>query len=144
MSRSSCISPNKSSVGIALRYGWTVVERLPGTLLRLEGLAVLVAALVLYFHADFGWLLLLVLCLAPDLSMLGYLLGPRAGALAYDVVNRIRDATEFKRRLIEIKTGVIDAGIPATAAGNRAITKTKTSGMIMNSARCVLSTVADM
>ena len=64
-----------------------MLERLPGTLLRLEGLAVLVAALVLYFHADFGWLLLLVLCLAPDLSMLGYLLGPRAGALAYDAVH---------------------------------------------------------
>ena len=27
-------------------------------------------------------------------------------ALAYDVVNRVRDAAEFKRRLIEIKTGI--------------------------------------
>jgi hypothetical protein len=53
-------------------------------LLRLEGLAVLVAALVLYFHAEFGWLLLILLFLAPDLSMAGYLLGPRLGALAYD------------------------------------------------------------
>jgi serine/threonine protein kinase len=40
-------------------------------------------------------------------------------ALAYDVVNRMRDATEFKRRLIEIKTGVADSGKPAPAAGNR-------------------------
>ena len=40
-------------------------------------------------------------------------------ALAYDVVNRIRDATEFKRRLIEIQTGVSDPSKPASAAANR-------------------------
>jgi len=41
-------------------------------------------------------------------------------ALAYDVVNRMRDATEFKRRLIEIKSGVKDASKPAaSAAANR-------------------------
>jgi Domain of unknown function (DUF4260) len=56
-------------------------------LLRLEGLALLVAALVLYFHADFGWLLLVVLFLAPDLSFASYAFGPRVGALAYDVVH---------------------------------------------------------
>ena len=33
-------------------------------------------------------------------------------ALAYDVVNRMRDAAEFKRRLIEIKTGVPIAVAP--------------------------------
>lgn len=53
-----------------------MVSRLPRGLLRLEGLTVLVAALVLYFWADFGWILLVVLFLAPDLSMLGYLAGP--------------------------------------------------------------------
>ena len=56
-------------------------------LLRAEGLAVLAAALVLYFDADFGWVPLLVLALAPDLSMLGYLAGPRVGAAAYDAVH---------------------------------------------------------
>ena len=40
-------------------------------------------------------------------------------ALAYDVVNRMHDATEFARRLIEIKTGAVDAGKPAPAAANR-------------------------
>ncbi len=38
-------------------------------------------------------------------------------ALAYDVVNRMRDATEFKRRLIEIQTG--ESSKPAAASGNR-------------------------
>jgi hypothetical protein len=64
-----------------------VLERLPRVLLRLEGLAILVAALVLYFHQDFGWLLLVVLSLAPDLSAVGYLFGQRVGALAYDTAH---------------------------------------------------------
>jgi hypothetical protein len=64
-----------------------MVDRLPRTLLHLEGLAVLVGALALYFDAGYGWLLLLVLILAPDLSMLGYLGGPALGALTYDVVH---------------------------------------------------------
>jgi hypothetical protein len=64
-----------------------MLERLPARLLRLEGLAVLVGALVLYFDADFGWLVLVVLILAPDLSMLGYLRGPAVGAATYDLVH---------------------------------------------------------
>jgi hypothetical protein len=56
-------------------------------LLRAEGLAVLVAALALYFDSGYGWLLLVVLALAPDLSMAGYLAGPRAGAIAYDAAH---------------------------------------------------------
>jgi hypothetical protein len=64
-----------------------VVDRLPRVLLRLEGLALAAAAVALYFHLDHGWLLLVVLALAPDLSMLGYLAGPRAGAAAYDAAH---------------------------------------------------------
>lgn len=63
------------------------MERLPRSLLHLEGLAVLVGSIALYFDAGYGWVLLVVLFLAPDLSMLGYLGGPRAGALTYDVVH---------------------------------------------------------
>jgi len=63
------------------------VSALPRWLLRLEGLAVFGGAVALYFHLGYGWLLLVVLVLAPDLSMLGYLWGPRNGALAYDVAH---------------------------------------------------------
>ena len=87
MSRSSCISPTKSSAGVLRRYGSRVLGRAPGILLRLEGLAVLVASLVLYFHADFGWVLLVALFLAPDLSFAAYALGLRIGALVYDAVH---------------------------------------------------------
>ena len=64
-----------------------MLDRLPSRLLRLEGLAVLVGALALYFYADFGWLLLVLLILAPDLSMLGYLGGPAFGAACYDAAH---------------------------------------------------------
>jgi hypothetical protein len=64
-----------------------MTERLPRNLLHLEGLVVLAASLSLYFDAGYGWLALVVLFLVPDLSMLGYLGGPRVGALAYDVVH---------------------------------------------------------
>lgn len=64
-----------------------MVDRLPSRLLRLEGLAVIVGALALYFDAGYGWLLLVVLILAPDLSMIGYVGGPAFGSACYDVVH---------------------------------------------------------
>lgn len=59
----------------------------PTTYLRLEGLFVLGAALGVYFSLDGPLWLLLVLALAPDLSMLAYLAGPRVGALGYNSVH---------------------------------------------------------
>jgi hypothetical protein len=55
--------------------------------LRLEGAAAFAIAIALYAHAGFSWLAFAVLFLAPDLSMLAYLVGPRAGALAYNLVH---------------------------------------------------------
>jgi CubicO group peptidase (beta-lactamase class C family) len=57
------------------------------TWLRLEGLAVMVAAALLFAGADYSWLLFALLFLAPDLSFLGYLAGPRAGAVAYNALH---------------------------------------------------------
>ena len=57
------------------------------TWLRLEGLAVLVASLFFYRQQSASWLLFAVLFLAPDLSMLGYIAGPRIGAAAYNIVH---------------------------------------------------------
>jgi len=64
-----------------------MVGRLPRVLLRAEGLAVAVAAIALYFHADYPWWLLVALVLAPDLSMVGYLAGSTIGAAAYDAAH---------------------------------------------------------
>jgi hypothetical protein len=59
----------------------------PRTFLRLEGLTVLVLALYGYGTLDGPIWMLLVLALAPDLSMLGYLAGPRIGSYSYNVVH---------------------------------------------------------
>lgn len=56
-------------------------------LLRAEGLALFAAATSIYAHAGFSRLLFLALFLAPDLSFLAYLLGPRLGAAAYNLVH---------------------------------------------------------
>lgn len=59
----------------------------PRYFLRLEGLAV--AGVVLGGYLTLGgplWLLVVV-ALAPDLSMVGYLAGPRVGSLSYNVVH---------------------------------------------------------
>ena len=64
-----------------------MAERLPRLLLHAEGAAVAAVAVTLYFHEGYDWWLLVGLALAPDLAMLGYLAGPRAGAVAYDLVH---------------------------------------------------------
>jgi hypothetical protein len=63
------------------------VSALPRRLLRLEGLAVLCGAVAFYFHLGYGWVLLVVLVLAPDLSAIGYAWSTSAGTLAYDLAH---------------------------------------------------------
>jgi hypothetical protein len=64
-----------------------MTDRLPRALLHLEGVVVAAAAIVLYFHLGYPWWLFLVLILAPDLSMLGYVAGPSVGRATYDVAH---------------------------------------------------------
>ena len=59
----------------------------PRTFLRVEGLAALGIALAGYVTLDGPLWLLVVLALAPDVSMIGYLAGPRLGSLSYNVVH---------------------------------------------------------
>ncbi len=55
--------------------------------LRLEGGAALTGALILYGGTEESWLLFALLALAPDLSLLAYLVGPVAGRRAYNAVH---------------------------------------------------------
>ena len=64
-----------------------MLERLPRILLHAEGLAVAAVAVTLYFHQGYAWWLLLVLALAPDLALVGYAAGRRAGAAAYNAAH---------------------------------------------------------
>jgi hypothetical protein len=64
-----------------------VPDRLPRVLLHAEGAAVALAAVALYFYADYPWWLLVALALAPDVSLGGYLAGPRLGRAIYNAAH---------------------------------------------------------
>ncbi len=61
----------------------------PRVLLRVEGLAILLAAVVVYIHLAGSGLAFGVFLLAPDLSMLGYLVSLRVGAMMYNIVHTV-------------------------------------------------------
>lgn len=57
------------------------------SILRLEGLCVLIAALLAYSKLGFGWGTFAIFFLTPDISFLGYLAGPRIGAVSYNIAH---------------------------------------------------------
>ncbi len=59
----------------------------PAAMLRIEGAALLVASVVLFWTNGGSWWLFALLLLAPDVSMLGYLADPRIGAAAYNALH---------------------------------------------------------
>jgi cellulose synthase/poly-beta-1,6-N-acetylglucosamine synthase-like glycosyltransferase len=58
---------------------------MPKLLIHLEGSAVLLVSIYFYYLTGFGWLLFILLLFAPDLSMLGYLINNRIGAVVYNI-----------------------------------------------------------
>lgn len=60
------------------------VHDAPRAILRLEGALTMIAGIAAYFAMGGSWGWLAALFLLPDLSMLGYLAGPRAGAITYN------------------------------------------------------------
>jgi hypothetical protein len=57
------------------------------TLLRVEGLVLFGTATLLFWTSGASWWLFAVLFLAPDLSFLAYLAGPRLGAIGYNALH---------------------------------------------------------
>lgn len=57
---------------------------MPNLFLRLEGAAIFIGAIVAYIQQTGSGLLFIVLLLAPDLGMLGYLINPQIGAAIYN------------------------------------------------------------
>ncbi|PYZ97007.1 hypothetical protein CR205_12865 [Alteribacter lacisalsi] len=53
--------------------------------LHVEGLAVFLLSVYAYSYNDFSWLVFLLLLLAPDLSMAGYMISSKAGAVIYNL-----------------------------------------------------------
>jgi hypothetical protein len=83
----------------------------PRRWLRVEGLAALVAGAGIYLASGGPWLLLVPFLLAVDVSMAGYLAGPRAGALVYNLAHN--QATG----LLVLGAGVASGVSPLVLAG---------------------------
>ena len=56
---------------------------------RLEGTALLVAAIVMYGHWQFSWKVYALYFFLPDLSILMYYKDPRTGGIAYNVAHAL-------------------------------------------------------
>lgn len=54
-------------------------------LLHIEGFVVFFSSIWLYGHCHFSWILFIVLLFAPDLSMFGYIVNNKVGAIIYNV-----------------------------------------------------------
>lgn len=63
------------------------VSGAPLLLLRLEGSALLAVGIAVFAGTAQSWWLAGLLFLAPDLSFLGYLAGPRMGAMIYNALH---------------------------------------------------------
>ena len=65
----------------------TPVSGTPRALLRVEGLAVLLASVAGYHAIGASWLLFVALLLLPDLGLIGYVAGAGTGALTYNALH---------------------------------------------------------
>lgn len=59
----------------------------PLVLLRAEGVAVFILSILWYAHLGVSWWRFAALLLAPDVSIAGYWLGPRWGAVCYNLAH---------------------------------------------------------
>jgi hypothetical protein len=66
----------EASYGVTGTMGW---------LLRLEGLAILIFALMAYEFMGFPWGFFILIFLLPDVVLVAYLHSPKVGALAYNL-----------------------------------------------------------
>ena len=76
-----------SQIGARSGDGLGAVTGMPRVWLRVEGVAVLAAGAGLYLHLGGAPIALVPLLLAVDISMVGYLVGPRPGALIYNLAH---------------------------------------------------------
>ncbi len=60
---------------------------MPNLILRLEGLAVFLAAIALYAHQGYSGVAFAALLLVPDLSAIAYRINARVGSIAYNTVH---------------------------------------------------------
>jgi len=88
---------------------------LPRALLHLEGALVLAASVAVYARFGMGWGWFAALILAPDVTFLAYLAGPRVGAYAYDAAHTYLGPAILCALAL---AGALPAGIPLVWAAH--------------------------
>jgi hypothetical protein len=91
--------------------GGNAVSGIVGIILRAEYLAILVTGFVLWVAQGGSVIWVLPALLAPDLSVIGYLAGPRIGAIMYNSVHNLVVA------LAALGIGFLAASQPLVLAG---------------------------
>jgi hypothetical protein len=76
-----------TATGHAIHANTDLVLDTVRPLLRLEGLAMLIAGMIAYDRLGGDWLWVVPALLLPDLSIIGYLAGPSVGSLVYNLVH---------------------------------------------------------
>jgi hypothetical protein len=61
----------------------------PALILRIEGAALALVAVMLYGRAGTSWWLFASLLMLPDLGMIGFVRGPRVGAFTYNLTHTL-------------------------------------------------------
>ena len=56
-------------------------------ILKVEQLFLLLLSIFLFLQLDYAWWWFLLLFLAPDISMVGYVFGPKIGAVVYNLAH---------------------------------------------------------
>lgn len=71
-----------------------MLDRSVARWIRFDAAAIFIVALWAMAATHSSWLAFLIVFLAPDLSMLGYLFGPRVGARTYNPAHGVRSDRE--------------------------------------------------
>jgi hypothetical protein len=79
--------------------------------LRAEGVATFVTGLAGFLFLGLPWWAFALLLITPDVSMVGYLRGPRVGAILYNVAHDLATGVAI------VGLGLAIGSVPMTAAG---------------------------
>jgi Domain of unknown function (DUF4260) len=79
--------------------------------LQAEGAAAFAAGLAGFLFLGLPWWAFLLLLIAPDVSMVGYLRGPRVGAILYNLVH------DLATGVVVAAVGLAIGNVPLAAAG---------------------------
>ena len=84
----------------------------PSIVLRLDGLALAVVAMLLYRELGTAWWIFAVAFLVPDLVLAAYLAGPRIGAMLYNLVHTyVWGAGLFGLGLLSARSALMAVGL---------------------------------